>query len=161
MKAIKLNFWPKVAVIVFPILLLFVSDRFLKYFFYNNPDFRWDYFLFSFTFEKNFGFAFGLPQTLGKNISQIFLIVLIVLIIVFLINLLVKYFKENNLLFVSGLILIIFGAGSNLIDRLRFGFVIDYISLPLFTVFNLADVIIVGGIGILIIEYFFKNKFRN
>jgi lipoprotein signal peptidase len=45
---------------------------------------------------------------------------------------------------------IILGATSNLADRFQYGYVIDYFDLKYFTVFNLADVLIVGGtIGLL------------
>lgn len=37
------------------------------------------------------------------------------------------------------------GALSNLIDRLQYGHVIDYLRLKYFTIFNLADVMIVTG----------------
>ena len=47
---------------------------------------------------------------------------------------------------------IIFGAISNMLDRLKYGFVIDYLDLKYFTVFNMADVMIVGGVlGIILI----------
>ena len=44
------------------------------------------------------------------------------------------------------LLAIIFGAISNLFDRIKYGYVIDYLDLKYFTVFNLADVMIVGGV---------------
>lgn len=40
---------------------------------------------------------------------------------------------------------IFMGGASNLYDRLVYGYVIDYLDLRYFTVFNLADVLIVGG----------------
>lgn len=42
-------------------------------------------------------------------------------------------------------LLLLGGAVSNLIDRLRFGYVIDYIDLKGLPVFNLADLFIVLG----------------
>lgn len=44
------------------------------------------------------------------------------------------------------LIFIFSGAISNIIDRVRFGCVVDYIDLKFFPVFNLADVYIAVGI---------------
>jgi len=56
-----------------------------------------------------------------------------------------------------GMLLIIFGAVSNLVDRLRFGFVIDYFNLVYWPVFNLADIMISGGVIILAVSIW-KNK---
>ena len=53
---------------------------------------------------------------------------------------------------VCALTFIIAGACSNLIDRVRWGHVVDYIDVPWFTVFNLADVMITFGVGLLILR---------
>lgn len=50
------------------------------------------------------------------------------------------------------LIFIFSGAISNLIDRVRFGCVVDYIDLKFWPVFNLADVYITVGVILLIIS---------
>ena len=47
---------------------------------------------------------------------------------------------------------IIMGAASNLFDRLKYGYVIDYLDLKYFTVFNLADAMIIFGVAILLIS---------
>ena len=57
------------------------------------------------------------------------------------------------------LTILLFGAISNIIDRIRLGFVIDYIDLKYFTIFNIADIMIVGSIGLLIITNI-KNHSR-
>ena len=46
--------------------------------------------------------------------------------------------------------LVLSGAVGNLIDRLRFGYVIDFIDLRVWPVFNLADSAITVGMGLLI-----------
>ena len=51
----------------------------------------------------------------------------------------------------NGLIFIFAGALGNLIDRVFYGYVIDFISLPYFPIFNLADVFIDIGVACLII----------
>ena len=55
------------------------------------------------------------------------------------------------------LILVLSGAISNVIDRLRFGCVIDYIDLKFWPVFNLADVYITIGIALIILNVM-RNK---
>lgn len=56
-----------------------------------------------------------------------------------------------------GLTLVLAGALANLIDRLNYGCVIDYIDIKIWPFFNLADVFIVGG-SIIIVINFTKNK---
>jgi signal peptidase II len=48
----------------------------------------------------------------------------------------------------AGLALMAGGAAGNLIDRVRLGFVVDYLDLHVWPVFNLADVAIVVGAGV-------------
>jgi len=45
-----------------------------------------------------------------------------------------------------GLILILAGAISNILDRLYFGCVIDFIKIPFWPLFNLADAFIIIGV---------------
>lgn len=47
------------------------------------------------------------------------------------------------------------GAIGNLIDRLRTGYVTDFIDVPLIPIFNVADMAIVFGVGILLWASFF------
>jgi signal peptidase II len=54
------------------------------------------------------------------------------------------------------LILIFSGAISNLIDRLYFGCVIDFINLKVWPIFNLADIFICVGVFFLIIKFYKK-----
>ena len=54
------------------------------------------------------------------------------------------------------LILIFSGAISNIIDRLRFGCVVDYIDLKFFPVFNLADIYITIGVLLILLSLNYK-----
>ncbi len=66
-----------------------------------------------------------------------------------------SFFKENLLAFV----LIFSGALSNLLDRVRFGYVIDYVEfIPLRGFFNLADCAIVIGILMIILKILNQNN---
>ncbi|HCP08517.1 MAG TPA: signal peptidase II [Candidatus Moranbacteria bacterium] len=66
-------------------------------------------------------------------------------------------FKLSNFQFL-GLVLILSGAISNIIDRLHLGCVIDFIDLKYWPVFNLADVFIVLGAILLLLTSFKKLK---
>ena len=56
--------------------------------------------------------------------------------------------------------IIILGAFSNLLDRLLFGYVIDYLNLHFWPVFNLADVMVVVGVALYIV-FELKNDSKN
>jgi len=120
-----------------------VCDRFFKFLtingFFDQPrEILGDFF--KLNFASNYNIAFSLP------LSGWWLNILIILIIIALIyNLLYLLLKQRHNQ-ASLLLIIIFGAVSNLFDRLKFGFVIDCFDLKYFTVFNLADVMIVGGV---------------
>jgi signal peptidase II len=45
--------------------------------------------------------------------------------------------------------LMVGGALGNVADRLRFGYVVDYLDVHVWPVFNLADAAIVAGAGVL------------
>jgi len=45
--------------------------------------------------------------------------------------------------------LMVGGALGNIVDRLRFGYVVDYLDVHVWPVFNLADAAIVAGAGVL------------
>ncbi len=51
-----------------------------------------------------------------------------------------------------GLALQVGGAVGNLADRVRFGHVIDYFDFRVWPVFNIADIAIVTGVGLLFLE---------
>lgn len=50
------------------------------------------------------------------------------------------------------------GAVGNLIDRLVYGYVIDFINIHIIPVFNIADMCINIGIGCFIVEYFVSRR---
>jgi signal peptidase II len=51
-----------------------------------------------------------------------------------------------------GVALVLSGALGNLIDRLRLGFVVDFLKVPYWPVFNVADVAIVVGMGLVLLS---------
>jgi len=127
-------------------------DQLLKYFARTNPEaiYIWKGFI-GWGYFANHGVAFNipLPWYLMAFITPI-------IIIGFVFFLSKKKNINHNLQLAAALI--IAGAASNLIDRLRFGFVVDYINVPWFTVFNLADGAITFGVGLAIVKLWFKDK---
>jgi len=105
-----------------------------------------------FNFAKNYNIAFSLP------ISGIIIETIIPIVIFFLVYNIITLAKKNSYRDIGCLTIILFGAISNYVDRIKFGFVIDYIDLKYFTVFNVADSMIVTGVLVLIIFNFRKNE---
>lgn len=66
--------------------------------------------------------------------------------------------KNNSFILKLSLSLILGGAIGNLIDRLRFGFVVDFLDFRVWPVFNLADSAITVAAFLLTWELFFKKN---
>lgn len=92
---------------------------------------------------KNFGLALSI--SCGGKFWEIIFWLLAVIVIFILAHLLIVDVKKNRFSFFIIHYLLIIGAASNLIDRLRFGFVIDYLNFYFFYN-NLADLAIWGGL---------------
>lgn len=121
-------------------------DQLLKYlarthqtfsYYPNTKWLGWEYF-------ANTGVAFSIP--LPSLITTLTTPVIIVI-------LLIAWYRNRNKqqLFHYGMAFIIFGAISNFIDRVTFGFTIDYLRV-LTGVINIADMMIVMGMILLIIN---------
>ena len=108
--------------------------------------------IFNLTYVENRGAAFGMLQ----NNQSIFVVVAI-LASVF--GLYYVHTKKVNNLGKIGILLVISGAIGNLIDRVRLGFVVDYLDFHIIWsyVFNLADCFVVVG-TILLCLYIITSK---
>jgi len=103
---------------------------------------------------RNKGIAFGF------SISYFILYVLVILVLVFCLLELRKGIIKKNFLVVLALVLVVCGAISNLVDRIRLGYVVDILHfIPTGSMFNLADIAIVVGIGMLVWREIRKSKF--
>jgi len=145
------------------VVVLFIADRLLKKFFYENPNFVWDFLfakkLLSFNYAQNYGIAFSFFNHLESNLwARLILILITFVCIVFLVNFLISYYWRQKFLYIAGLSLIIAGAFSNLLDRVHYGFVVDYIDVSFFTIFNLADAMITGGIILILFKELITKK---
>ncbi len=103
------------------------------------------------TLVHNRGAAFGFFQ------NQLLLFVLVSLLAIGLIIYNLKNDK-NSAILKCALALILGGAAGNLIDRLRFGFVVDFLDLRIWPVFNLADSVITIAAVILTWELIFNKN---
>lgn len=132
--------------------IFFLLDRWFKQLALTKTSFNIIPDLFSFNFTPNYYVAFSLP--LSGNWLTFFIGLVIIFLIIYL---LVNYKKVSPLEKIS-LLAIILGAVSNFIDRLKYGFVVDYLDLKLFTIFNLADVLITIGSLLLIYKLLKKES---
>ena len=96
------------------------------------------------TYVLNPGAAFGILE--HKRVFFI-LIVFVMLVISYYVY---KKISKMNLFLKIGMALLIGGAIGNLIDRVKTGYVIDFIDFRIWPVFNIADIAIVIGVGIII-----------
>jgi len=130
--------------------LVLIVDRLTKYILFRNlsegesvkvvPGF------FHITLVLNSGAAFGLFK--GRSL---FFTVSTILVIIF-ICLYVWRGGCKDLLVLTALSLILGGAAGNLIDRVLFGYVIDFLDFRIWPVFNIADASITIGAFILAIR---------
>ncbi|MCH5298319.1 MAG: signal peptidase II [Ruminococcus sp.] len=112
--------------------------------------------LFSLTYVENRGAAFGMLS----NARWIF--ILFTLIIIALIIFVLFKYRVNSKLFNIAVILIIGGGIGNLIDRIFYGFVVDYLSVSFFPpVCNFADYCITIGAAIMVIYLLFFSSWFN
>jgi len=95
---------------------------------------------------RNKGVAFGL----GGDISAALIGATIVLLLGLLVFLAVR--RDGGWLVWLPAALLLGGALGNLADRVRDGAVTDFIDLPLWPTFNLADVAIVVGVLLLLLD---------
>ncbi len=112
------------------------------------------------TFINNTGAAFGL----FKNSTQMFIVISIIAII-FILSTIIAAIKKrgflSNYLLHIGLILILSGSIGNLIDRLRFGYVIDFIDVRIWPVFNIADTSITIGAFLLTLSFISEQQHKH
>lgn len=112
----------------------------------------------SFVYAENRNMAFGLGRSIPESVKSTGLIALTSLLTVLMIVMLVRATDWGSRISLS---LIIGGAIGNIIDRVRLGFVVDFIywhggfSWPNF---NLADSFICVGVGLMLLSIFRNER---
>jgi signal peptidase II len=148
------------AVVFFLIFGLIFLDQITKIIFTNKSFFS--EYIISIVFTKNTGSAFSMFSTF-QTFNIIIIIISIIFITIFLIH------KDKVLSLKHGkwiLILLLSGVTGNLLDRISFGYVRDFIKVDFFSVFNLADVYLTIAALLIIISTLsdgksLKNKNAN
>lgn len=148
------------ALYILAIVTLVTADQFSKYLIVKNINETVSIELiqnfFNLTNIKNYGAGFSILQN-----QRIFLIVVSLLAVVFVSYLLFKS-KSNESFNRICYLLIIGGAIGNLFDRIRFGYVVDFLDFNIFgydfPVFNIADSFLTIGCILLIFSVILESK---
>ncbi len=123
-------------------------------------------FTFRLTLAFNHGAAFGF---LSDVASGRWILIIVGTLAMYFIYYLYKRPESNHRLYLVGLALVAGGAMGNLVDRIIFGRVTDFVQMWLFPsiritwpwpTYNVADVLLLGGVGCLLI-FSFLPEGRN
>lgn len=126
-------------------LFVILADQISKYFFLQNPNWYRNDGFFELYLTYNKGIAFGItppPWTIYMAIAVILISGGIYAY---------RNFNWQSRLARFSTALILAGAVGNLIDRIRFGQVVDFIKVGPWPMFNLADSAITAGVLVLIL----------
>lgn len=108
--------------------------------------------LLNITYIQNTGVAFGLFP--NQRIALVIIGVVVCAVILY-------YFskaKKRDILLQIAFAIIFGGSLGNLFDRVFYGYVIDYIDVTFFSVFNFADIAINAGVLLILCDIFFKGE---
>lgn len=136
----------KLKILIISSIIILVDQLTKFYFKYYSYDFN----IIKFHLIKNYGAGFGILQ------GQRFLLILIPIFVIFIIFYCFKGIKKENILFYA-LIFLLAGTIGNLVDRIFLGYVVDFIDLGFWPVFNVADISNSIG-GVLILISLFKKE---
>jgi signal peptidase II len=117
---------------------------------------------------KNRGGAWGLLQTTSENVRRPFFLLVSVAAIAFIMTLYRRLLVRQHAL-KWGLPLVLGGALGNVLDRIRYGHVIDFIDVHVvyrnierhWPTFNVADIAICVGVGLMAIDMFTSKRGRG
>jgi len=115
----------------------------------------------SFVLAKNRGGAWGMLQTTSENVRRPFFLIVSVAAIAFILSLYRRVQPQQHALR-WGLPLVLGGALGNVLDRVRYGHVIDFIDVHAilggvdqhWPTFNVADIAICVGVGLMALDMF-------
>lgn len=109
--------------------------------------------IFYLTFVRNTGAAFSNFQDQRWGLVVVTSLVLIVLMVFF-----VRNIRKEHWSLLLATSLIVGGGLGNLLDRIRLGYVVDMFDFQFWPVFNIADMGVVIGCGLLILNVVWLGK---
>ncbi len=142
--------------LIFLAIIVFLADQAVKMLVINNmipgqsiPVIKN---IFHITYIHNPGAAFGMLP----NMTSFFIVVSLVVVA----GILIYHYKQEKKTLIQTLsfAFIVGGTVGNLLDRLRFNMVIDFIDFRIWPVFNLADIAIVLGAVLLSVAVWKKES---
>lgn len=144
--------------------LIFASDQFVKWLVIGPLQLRLRYVIdllpfFDLRYTENRGISLGLLEATSAEMRWILVGVTALIAIVVA----VWMMRERLLGDIAGLGLILGGALGNIVDRTKFGYVIDYADFHIgnfrpFLIFNVADAAITIGVVIILARSFFVSE---
>lgn len=111
---------------------------------------------------QNNGFAFGLLQKAPSALQNIFFVAVPVFALILIILIFIKL-RDDQMMSSVALTSILGGAIGNLIDRLQYGYVIDFLKIHWkgtlsIGAFNVADLSIIAGVLLMFINTLKQEK---
>ncbi|MBR5370043.1 MAG: signal peptidase II [Bacilli bacterium] len=140
-------------------VLVFCLDQLIKYYINKFMELNTSINIipnfFSIFYVKNKGAAFSILE------KHTFILVIISVIFLVILDFYIKKEKNFTKLNIISLGMIMGGIFGNLLDRIIYHSVIDYLSFGNFPIFNLADICITVGVSLLIISELLKIRKEN
>ncbi len=140
--------------------LVLSCDQLTKYYVHSTVPLGMRYWdlgsLISLIHSHNNGFAFGLLEKAPPSLQEIFFIGVPVFALILIVLIFIKL-QDDQMMTSVALSTILAGAVGNLIDRLKYGYVVDFIDIQMmgiihFPPFNIADCSIIVGVSIMFIN---------
>ena len=112
--------------------------------------------IFHITYIHNTGAAFSMME----GLRGLLIFLPLFMILAALIFMIVKR-RDGHPLLMTSVALIAGGGIGNLIDRIALGYVVDYLDFRVFPIFNLADICVCVGCGLLVLYVIFFDGKQN
>ena len=140
------------------LLIVLISVDLITKSTFVNADYKVIPYIINFSYTENSGAGWSILSGQTGWLIAISSVLSVLIIIYFIFS------KKNHVLHTIAIGLLLAGALGNLIDRIAFGYVRDFIQFAFWTsfpVFNFADICLTIGVTLLIIYILFVDKTQN